>query len=198
MFDWLVDFALSSRWTYLIIFGIAAGDAFLPLFPSETAVIAAGVLAATDRLSLELVILSGGLGALVGDNVTYLAGRKLGRPAADRLFMQGRVRNRLEWAEGQLQKRGAYLIVIARFIPGGRTATTFTAGLVHYRWPKFAALTVVAAAVWASYAALLGYFGGRTFEENPLYGLLLALGIAFAVALAVEGYRHFVRERGSS
>ena len=89
-----------------------------------------------------------------------------------------------------LRKRGAYIIVIARFIPGGRTAVTFSAGYVHsLSWRRFIRYDLVAGAIWATYAALLGYFGGRTFEENPVWGLLLAFAIATTLAVLVEaGY----------
>jgi membrane-associated protein len=191
--DGLIEFLLQSDWTYLLLFAIAAGDAFFPIFPSETAAIAAGVVAATDQLTLGWVIAAAGAGAVVGDNIAYVLGRVVGQPAARRLFRRERARRRFEEAGDLLERRGAYLIVIARFIPGGRTAVTFTAGTTRFPWLKFAPLTLVAGAVWASYAALLGYFGGQTFEDNPVYGVLFALGIAAAITLAIEGYRRFVR-----
>jgi membrane protein DedA with SNARE-associated domain len=48
----------------------------------------------------------------------------------------------------------------------------------------------MAAVLWASYAALLGYFGGQAFEQQPWKGLLLALGVAFAITLGVEAIRY--------
>ena len=48
---------------------------------------------------------------------------------------------------------------------------------------------------WATYAALLGYFGGRVFEEEPLKGFLIAFAIALAVTGAVEVYRWLRRRR---
>jgi membrane-associated protein len=44
----------------------------------------------------------------------------------------------------------------------------------------------VAAVAWACYAVLLGYYGGRLFEEQPFLALGVALAIAFGVAAAVE------------
>jgi membrane protein DedA with SNARE-associated domain len=90
-----------------------------------------------------------------------------------------------------LQQRGGYLIVVARFIPGGRTATTFTAGLVKFPAPRFVAFAALAAVTWASYAVLLGYIGGRVFEQRPLLALGVALGVAFAITVIVEAVRRF-------
>jgi membrane protein DedA with SNARE-associated domain len=86
--------------------------------------------------------------------------------------------------------------VIARFIPGGRTATTFTAGLVKLSWPRrFAPYIAVAAVLWAAYGVLLGYLGGRTFRDKPIYALLLAFGIAALIVAAVEIYRRLRSDR---
>ena len=196
LLEWLTELVTASRWSYGILFAVAALDAVLPVVPSETLVIAAGVLAAADRLALTGVLVAAAAGALVGDNASYLAGRKLGRPIARRAFRGRRARRRLEWAERQLDARGAYVILIARFIPGGRIAVTFTAGLVRLPWgTRFLPFSLFAAVVWASYAALLGYFGGRVFEAHPWRGLVLALVLAAAVAVAVEVWRRVGRGR---
>jgi membrane-associated protein len=88
--------------------------------------------------------------------------------------------------------------VIARFIPGGRTVVTLSAGTLGYPWRKFFLFDVVAGLAWASYAASLGYFGGHAFEKQPWKGLLLALAIALAVAGAVELARWYLKRRAQS
>ena len=75
-----------------------------------------------------------------------------------------------------LEERGGYLIVIARFIPGGRTAATFAAGSLDWPWRRFIVFDVAAGAIWGSYAGLLGYFGGKTFKDSPFKGFLVAFG----------------------
>ncbi len=136
MLDALLDLVSASPWTYVFVFAIAALDAVLPIVPAETAVIAAGVLA----------------------------------------------------AGGELQ-------IAARFIPGGRTATTLTAGLTHMSWRRFVAYDLLAAAIWAGYAALLGLIGGRAFEDEPLTAILVALGAALALSGVYETIRA-IRRRG--
>jgi membrane protein DedA with SNARE-associated domain len=186
--DGLVDKASGSPWTYALVFGIALLDAFFPVVPSETLVITAGVLSASGDLNVAVVIACAAAGAICGDNVSYWIGRTLGEPV-ERRFFKGERHKRLEWAQHQLEERGGYLLVVARFIPGGRTATTFACGLLEWSWRRFLAFDVVAGIVWGTYASLLGYFGGKAFESNPLVALLVAAGVAAAIAGLIEGIR---------
>jgi membrane protein DedA with SNARE-associated domain len=194
VFESLTEHVSGSPWTYLFLFAVAAIDAFIPLVPSETSVILAGVLASTGDLVLVFVILFAAVGAIVGDNISYWIGRTLGNRLVDRFF-KGERRKQVDWAHKQVEERGGYLIIIGRFIPGGRTAVTFSCGMLEMRWRRFIAFDVVAGLVWATYAALLGYVGGRTFEENPLKGFLLAFVVALGIAGAIEAYRWYRRRR---
>jgi membrane-associated protein len=188
VFESLTQYVSDSPWTYAFLFAVAALDVIIPIVPSETSVILAGVLAASGDLMLWLVILCAAAGAVLGDNTAYWIGRKAGHRIVERWF-KGERRKRIDWAEDQIQKRGGYLILIGRFIPGGRTAVTLTCGLLEMTWHRFIRFDVAAGLLWASYAALLGYFGGRAFERQPLKGFLLAFAIALLVTGGVELYR---------
>jgi membrane-associated protein len=189
----------ASGWAYAILFVLALLDAILPIVPSETSVITAGVVASQGDLSLPLVILFAAAGAFAGDNIAYWLGHRFGQKITDRFFSSEKSQQRVEWAHRQVQERGGELIVIARFIPAGRTVVTLSAGTLEYPYPKFLFFDAIAASIWASYAALLGYFGGQAFEHQPWKGLLLAFAIAFAVTGAVELVRWYLkRRRGQS
>jgi membrane-associated protein len=196
VFEAIVDAVSGSSWSYLIVFAIAAIDAFFPAVPSEATAIAAGVVAGTGGLHVELVILAAATGALLGDNITFAGGHFLGERVERRFFSGEKSQKRLDWARRMLDERGPYLIMVARFIPGGRTITMFTAGFVEtFSWRRFVLFDLIACAIWGAYAVLLGYFGGRTFEEEPWKGLLLAFAIALAVTAAVEAGRFLRRRR---
>lgn len=196
VFESIVDAVSGSDWSYLIVFTIAMLDAFFPIVPSEATAIAAGVVAGTGGLAVELVILAAALGAIVGDNISFAFGHFLGAHVERRFFTGEKAQRRLQWARKTLDERGGYLIVVARFIPGGRTVTTFTAGFVEtFPWRRFLFYDVIAGLIWGTYTVLLGYFGGKTFEEDPWKGLLLAFGIALAVTGLIEVVRHLRHRR---
>jgi membrane-associated protein len=194
VFDSLTEYVSGSPWTYAFLLAVSAIDVIIPLVPSETSVILAGVLASTGDLVLVLVILFAAAGAILGDNIAYWIGRKTGHRIVNRFF-KGERRKQVDWAHRQVEKRGGYLIVIGRFIPGGRTAVTLSCGMLEMPWRRFIAFDVAAGLVWATYAAMLGYVGGRTFEEDPLKGFLLAFVVALLVAGVVEAVRWYKRRR---
>ena len=196
MFDSIFHLLSDSPQAYFILLGVCAGDAVLPALPSESAVILAGVLSVVGDLSLPWVLAVAALGAFIGDNTSYAIGRFIGHPVRRRFFDGERGRRAIAWAREQLRRRGGTLIIVARFIPGGRTATTFTCGLTQFSWARFAGFAAIAAVLWALYGGLLGYFGGRMFHDRPWLALLVAFAIAGGVTLVVESVRRF-RERAS-
>ena len=190
-FNQIAEWVSGSSWSYFVIFIVAVIDAFFPLVPSETVLVIGGSFAASGDLNLLFVILAGSAGAILGDNISYGIGALVGERTVKRWFRSEKAHKRLEWAERTLDERGAYIIIVARFIPGGRTAVTFSAGYIPtFPWRRFIVYDIVAGVIWATYAALLGYFGGKTFENHPFYGVLVALGIALALGLVVEVVRH--------
>jgi membrane-associated protein len=183
IFNSLLNSVSGSPWTYLLIVGVCAGDAVLPLFPSETVVITAAVLAAQGRLNIALVATAAAVGAILGDNCAYGLGRSGLSRVTDRLLGSESNQRRLRWARTQLQQNGAWIIIVARFIPGGRTATTYIAGTLEMPWKRtFLPADTFAAVVWALFSSALGYIGGSTFEKNLWLPILIAIGASLLIA----------------
>jgi membrane-associated protein len=186
---------LSANWWFiLVIFVIALLDSVVPIVPSETTVIVGGVAAGQGNQNIALVIFAGATGAFIGDNLAYLIGSKFkGRVNrwADRKVER---RARLDAAGRQIKKRGGMLLITARFIPGGRTILTVSSGVTQQPRVWFSSWIAVAVAVWASYAALLGFLFGQTFEDNHTIAFYLAFATALSITGVIEAVR-FVRER---
>jgi membrane-associated protein len=174
--------AAASPWVYAIIFAVALADAFFPAVPSETAVITAGVFAVTGEPSLAGVIAVAAAGAFAGDHVSYFLGRASG----------GRLARRRRFPRQAIARHGATILITARFVPGGRTATTAAMGAVRYPPRAFAGYDAIAAVCWATYAALLGYVGGSTFADDPLRGVLVGLAAGLVVTILFPVVRRTV------
>jgi len=196
VFDWLTHEVSHSAVTYPVVGFAAAADVLLPLIPSETIVITAGVLAAQGELMIWVLVPAVAVGAFLGDNLCYLLGRRVGDPIADRIFADEKGQARLLWAEEALRRRGAILIGVGRFIPGGRTATTLAAGTLEMPYRQFAAADALAAGAWALYVSMLGYLGGETFQDHLWPPLLASFSCAMLIALAFECWRRLQSRRG--
>ncbi|HEY3549756.1 MAG TPA: DedA family protein [Gaiellaceae bacterium] len=192
MFESLIDIVTGSAWVYPLILAVAALDAVFPLVPSEATVIAAAALAGAGDLVLSLVLVAAAGGAVIGDNVAYLLGRAGRGQVVARLLRSATWRERVTRAETMLRERSATIIVVSRFIPGGRTATMLSAGLIGLPWRRFAAFDLAAGVLWAGYAGLIGLVGGKAFADDPLHALLLAFGLAAVLALLIEGGRRVI------
>src|SRR5918992_6288050 len=99
MFETVVDAVSGSAWSYVIVFAIAAIDAFFPAVPSEATAIAAGVVAGAGGLHVELVIVAAAVGAFVGDNFTFVCGHFLGERLSQRFFQGEKAKKRVDWAK---------------------------------------------------------------------------------------------------
>ncbi len=186
--DKLEEFS-ANWWFLLVIFVIALLDSIIPVVPSETLVIVGGVAAGQGTQTLWLVIVSGAVGAFIGDNLAYFLGRRFSDRVNAWAERSVKRRARLDAAGRQIKIRGGMLLITARFIPGGRTILTVSSGLTGQPWRWFATWIAIATTIWAGYAASLGFFFGQAFEDNHT----LAFWLAFATALTVTAIIEFVR-----
>jgi membrane protein DedA with SNARE-associated domain len=185
---------VDSVLSYLVAIILPALDAIFPVLPSETVVIALGVATAGSAdPRIAVLVACAAVGAFLGDNLCYLLGRRFG-PYVERRFFSGeKGARRRAWAVRSLDRYGMPLIIVCRFIPGGRTAVTLTCGIVRYDRRRFIIATASAGTLWAIYAFFAGRLGGKAFEDRPWVGLLLA----FAGTLAVSGLIEVIRRIAS-
>ena len=198
----LTSLHVGSPISYLIAIIVPALDAVFPVLPSETAVIALGVATAGSAdPRIALLVACAAAGAFLGDNLCYLLGRRFGPAVERRFFATEKGARRRQWAERSLQRFGTQLIIVCRFIPGGRTAVTLSCGLVGYSRRRFVVATAIAAVIWACYAFFIGRLGGQAFEDRPWLGLGVAFGVTVAVSLVIEAIRRIramvIRTRAS-
>jgi len=187
----LLELVTDAPTTYLAVVGLVALDAVLPVAPSETLLAAAGVLVAEGELSFALAVLAGATGALIGHTVLYLLGRRLGPPARRRLFRSETSNRRLDRGAALLAGR-TWLLIVADFLPAGRTVAMFAAGGLGLPARRFYSYVVPGAFVWSAFYVSLGIAGGTAFERSwP--ALIASISAALAIAAGAELYS---RRRG--
>ena len=191
-FDWLKDFS-SSPWFYVIIFVIAVLDSVLPIVPSETLVIIGGVSAGLGNLWIPLVIVVAASGAFIGDNLSYFIGREASDWVMRRQTRTEKGARRMASIVEQVHERGGLLLITARFVPGGRTAVTLSCGITKQPRRWFISWAAAAAVIWGNYAALLGFIGGKTFEDNHTLAFIIAFVSAFSITLVIELVRWLLK-----
>lgn len=179
-----------AAWAYLVVFALSALDAVFPVLPSESVVIVAAALATNGDLDPVALFAVAAAGALTGDLCSFGLGRLARRRWRDPEEMSGRRARLLLWARKHLDRRGEQVIVTARFVPGGRTATTFSAGYLGLRSGRFARAALIGALLWAANGVALGYVGGQ-ISENPFVAMAGGLALGGVVSVAI----HLVQRR---
>ncbi len=178
----------------LLFLGVAAESSGIPV-PGETALITAAVLASRGKLDIALVIPIAALGAIVGDNIGYLIGRKGGRWALERpgRFQRQR-REVLVLGEPFFERHGPKAVFFGRFLLGLRVWASWLAGATKMHWRSFALWNALGGICWATAIGLLAYFlgnaAGNVVSTFGLYGLV---GVVLAAISIFVAHRHHRR-----
>ena len=186
LFTDLVLQAVASPWLYLAMLAVAVVDGFFPPVPSETVLVAAAAVAAsTGEPDLVLLGVAAATGAAIGDNIAFAMGRRTGT-ARFAWMRRPRVVGAFAWAASALERRGAGLVLGARFIPVGRVAVNLSAGALGYPWRRFALLAVGAGLCWSAYSIAIGLIAGAWLKDRPLLSAGLGVVLAVAIGLVVD------------
>jgi membrane-associated protein len=162
--------------------------------PGETALVLAAVLASQGKLQIWLVILIGVASAIVGDNIGYLLGRKVGREVLEARGPLHEHRVKAIAAGDRFFKRyGPRAVFIGRWIALVRVAVAWLAGINKMYFPEFFFWNALGGITWGITFGLAGYFGGHAAER-----VLSKVGIYGGIALAVVvvGLWIYIRLRG--
>jgi membrane protein DedA with SNARE-associated domain len=173
-------FGISNSLGYLLPAIIGLESMGIPS-PGETALVAAAVLASQGKLQIWLVILIGCASAIVGDNIGYFLGRKLGREVLEAKgpFHTHR-RKALAAGDRFFARHGAWTVFLGRWIALIRIATAWLAGINEMPFPQFFLWNAFGGITWGVTYGLVGYYGGHAAAH-----VLSQIGIVGAVVLAV-------------
>lgn len=177
---------------FLIIFA-ESGLLFGFFFPGDSLLFTAGLLSFKGILNLWLLIGLTFLAAVLGDNVGYSFGRRVGA----KLFVREKSllfdKDHLVKARQFYEKHGAKTIVLARFMPFIRTFAPIVAGIGQMNYRTFLIYNLVGGFLWSAGLPLAGYFLGSLIPDIdkfllPIISLIVVLSI-------LPGTLHLLKER---
>jgi membrane protein DedA with SNARE-associated domain len=178
---------------YPVLFVLIAIETMGIPVPGETALFTAGILASGGHLSIELVIVVAAAAAILGDNVGFAIGRKVGRRVllAPGPFERHR-RRVIDVGEPFFERHGPKAVFLGRWIAGLRITSAWLAGVNRMSWPTFLFWNALGGICWAISIALAAYFAGRGAER-----IVNVAGVGGAVVVVVGGLAvlFFVRPR---
>jgi membrane protein DedA with SNARE-associated domain len=179
---------------YPVLFAFVAAESAGALVPGETSLIVAAALASQGRLSLPLVIGVAAGGAILGDNVGYLIGRRGLRRLVDRPGRWAAERRRLvERGEAFFARRGSAAVFFGRWLPGLRVVTSWLAGADRMPWRRFLFWNALGGISWATTIGLLAYVLGRSASGSLGAIGFVGVGIAVLVYVVVRVRRRLRR-----
>lgn len=196
---------LLDHYGYAALALLVALDNMLVPVPGQTLLIVAAVYAGTGRMNVLAVALVAWIAALAGAEIAYLLGRREGTRLITRFGRYVRLTpERYAKAENFYQRRGAKVVVVARFVDVLRQTNGLLAGSNEMPHRRFTLWNAVGAAAWVAAWTTLGYTAGT--DIGPLYRqalryqlvLLVALGLAIVFLLLRAWWRARRRSREGS
>lgn len=187
----------------LVVFALPAleSSAFLGfVFPGEMAVLLGGVAASQGHVPLAGVLAAGVVGAVAGDAVGYVVGRRWGRRILNSTLGRFVKAEHLDRAERALGRRGGWAVFGGRFTVALRVLIPGLAGMARMPYRRFAVANVAGAGLWVTGMVLAGYLAGSSWHTVGHYISMVGLGLTAAVIALLVGGRalHRRRARGTA
>ena len=167
---------------FFIIF--AESGLFFGFFlPGDTLLFTAGLLASQGYFNIALLVLLIVLAAILGDQIGYFFGKKVGPKIFTRDESFYFKKRYITDAENFYKKHGKKTIILARFIPVIRTFVPILAGVgkMHYR--TFVIYNIMGGLLWGAGITLSGYFLGQKIPGIDRYLIPILLLIIFVPML---------------
>lgn len=186
-FEWLFsNYGTAVYFILFLVIFIETGLVLMPFLPGDSLLFTAGLFAHLGYLNITYLILLLFVAAVLGDNINYWIGRKIGLRVLKIKFREKNLvkQEYLDKTHLFFEKYGPKAIIMARFVPIVRTFSPFAAGIAEMTYRKFVSFDLLGGAIWIVSLTMAGYFLGG-FEWIRKNIELVALGIIFISVLPI-------------
>jgi len=174
---------------------------FLLLLPlgEELILIPAGVMVGHGSLPFALTWFCAWVGVVVSDSLWFFMARYYGTPLLHkRWFKRVAHPRRLLQAKHQFERRGAWVIVSARFLPGSRTAAIIISGMLHMPVWKYLLTESVMAIFATLFQISVGMFIAHNIgSEDSAKRIMTVVGVMVAILVGGAASRWILAHRRS-
>lgn len=192
-----------DQYGYLVVFlsSLCENTAILGFFlPGNSLVLLGAFYARLGTLNLGMVILLATLGTIIGYHLDFLLGRFflvgfLTHVQQTRLGRRMRLPARIRLARRLLNKHGGKAILLSHIASQMRSVIAISAGLTHMRYRTFLIYEVIAATLWNTAYALLGYFVAGEIDRLASILGQIGWGVLAVLVLLFLIWRFFIRKR---
>jgi membrane protein DedA with SNARE-associated domain len=162
-----------------VLFGLIAMESMGMPLPGETALIGAAVYAgSTHEIAVTAVVAVAASGAIAGDNLGFLIGRRIGLPLLRRYGRHiGLDPGRLKLGQYLFYRHGGKIVFFGRFVAFLRAFAAVLAGANRMLWPHFLLANALGGLCWATLFGTGAYLFGQEIHRiaGPIgFALLLA------------------------
>lgn len=188
-----LDAVVHSAWLLPVLVLMIAADGPVPMLPSETLLMTAAAVAFTegDVALLVGLFVAAVLGSAIGDLLVYGLGR-----TSHKLIAGSSQGHGSAWVRRHLLNRPGPVLVLARFVPGGRLVSTAAAGRFGLPLHRFVGWSLASSAAWAVYMLVVGRILEPMTGGNPLLCVVGAGVLAAVTAVVFALARRVLRRRG--
>jgi membrane-associated protein len=176
MFD--ID-SLLRTFGYAGIFAIVFAESGLLagfFLPGDSLLFTAGFLASQGVFNIVILCIVTFFAEVIGDSVGYHFGKRVGPRAFKKEDSLVFSKENVDKSQKFFAKHGGKSIILARFIPLGRTFVPVIAGIGKMDYKRFLAFNLIGGFIWAVGVTVLGYFLGRVIPDVDKYLLPIASG----------------------
>jgi membrane-associated protein len=163
-FEWLFsNYGTAVYFILFLVIFIETGLVLMPFLPGDSLLFTAGLFARSGYLNMAYLVMLLFVAAIVGDNVNYWIGRRIGLKVVHLKF-RGKSLVKQEYLDKThsfFEKYGTKTIIMARFVPIVRTFSPFVAGIAEMNYRRFLSFDILGGALWILSLTFAGYFLGE-------------------------------------
>lgn len=200
LIDWLTQYPSWILWAILLTAFVESLAIAGIIVPGVLLLFLVAALAGSLQLSLELVLLAGFVGAVLGDGISFMIGYHF-KERLHAVWPFSRYPNAMQSGTRYFHRHGGKSVVLGRFVGPIRPVMPLVAGMMNMSPTRFFTFNILSALAWSPFYLIPGYITGsaaHTIVPDRFYTVLTALVIALFAGAFLFRWLSLKLQKGSA